>query len=268
MGLLAGPVDPAGLVQINDTICHHLGMHAKILGRAVQKFGADGVWHAADADLQAGAVLDARGDQAAHRAVHVAGRWVGQDRRRLVVALDDEIHLADMHGIVHAGAMGQAVGYLDDHAARAFDGGAVPQVRGAEVEVAVGIHPAGPQHQHAHRLDEPAVVIGNFPQVHGQVAHAAGIVLAAVIAREMQAQAIEMLSLRVFFEHGAGAGRQAGADLDVPQLVAACGQGLVEFIGLAQHGTIVDPHPRLHKLRRFGRCDLTGRMCGTALEHR
>ena len=55
---------------------------------------ADGVRHAADADLQAGAVLDLGGDQRGDLAVDVGRRRVADLGDRLVAAVDDVVDLA------------------------------------------------------------------------------------------------------------------------------------------------------------------------------
>ena len=56
----------------------HLGVDAEVADAAFRQQGADGVRHAADADLQAGAVLDLGGDQARDRAVDFGRRRVRQ----------------------------------------------------------------------------------------------------------------------------------------------------------------------------------------------
>src|SRR5206468_12119078 len=54
---LARPGDNAGLDEVDHAVDEHLGVHAEVANAGVPQHGADGVRHAADADLEARAVL-------------------------------------------------------------------------------------------------------------------------------------------------------------------------------------------------------------------
>ena len=60
---LARARDEAGLEQLDHAVDHHLGVDAEILDARLLEHRADRVRHAADADLQARAVLDLGGDE-------------------------------------------------------------------------------------------------------------------------------------------------------------------------------------------------------------
>ena len=51
-----------------------------------------------------------------------------------------------------------------------------------------------------------------------------------------------MLAFRVIFDHSAGTHGEAGADLDVLQLIFPRCQRLIEDIGLAVRRAVVQPH--------------------------
>ena len=88
--------DEAGLEQVDHAVDEHLGVHAEVADPASEQ-RADGVRHGADADLEAGAVLDLRDDQRRDLAIDVAGGRVRELRRRLAAAVDDVVHLAHVH---------------------------------------------------------------------------------------------------------------------------------------------------------------------------
>ena len=64
-------VDLAGLGDVHEGVDVHLGVNAQVLQVGLSDQSADGVGHAADAQLQAGAVGDLRHDQVCHG----ARRW-------------------------------------------------------------------------------------------------------------------------------------------------------------------------------------------------
>ena len=172
-----------------------------------------------------------------------------------------------MNAVIHAKHIRQAVGDFHHHHTCALDDVAVPQIGSAEIEITVFIHAAGFQHHHIHRRDEAPVVVGNLAQIHRQVMDATGIVHFAVVAREMHAEQMKVLALGVLIQHRTRTHGDAGAELHVMQFVFAQCQRLVEHIGLAQGGTIVDPHARLDQdSSLFGRNGL-GRLRGLAQRH-
>jgi hypothetical protein len=59
----------------------------------------------------------------------------------------------------------------------------------------------------------------------------------------MPPEHVEMLALRILFDHSARTHRETGANLDVLQLVFARSEGAVESVWLAMRRAIVQPHP-------------------------
>ena len=141
--LLSRAGDPPGLVELDEAVRHHLGVDAEIAHAALEQDRAHGVRHGADPDLQAIAVLDLRGDEPSDGGVDVADRRIRQLRCGTVVPFDHEVHFADVNPGLLAVDVGQCAARLDDHRAGALDDGAVPQVGGAQVEVAVLVHRTG-----------------------------------------------------------------------------------------------------------------------------
>ena len=88
---------------------------------AFEQQGADRVRHAADADLQAGAVLDLGGDEAADGAVDIGDRRRRELGGRRAVTVDDDVDLTHVDAVVDTVAERQLVVHLDDHGARRFD---------------------------------------------------------------------------------------------------------------------------------------------------
>ena len=239
---LAGAGDAAGLVELDDAVGQHLGVHAEVADAAFQQQRADRIRHAADADLQAGAILDLGCDPARDGAVDLGRRRVRQLRGRLVVALDDVIDLADVNAVLLAEDVRQAAGHLDDHHLRALDDRAVPEIGGAEIEVAALVHRTGLENDDVHRINEAAVIVRQLAEVERQVVAPAGVVLLPVVAREMQAEPEEVFAGGIGLQHRTRLQRQAGADLYVLELVLAGGERRVEHVRLAQRHAVVEPH--------------------------
>ena len=121
-------------------------MYAEILQVGFRNHGTDRIRHAADAQLQAGAIRDLLHDQLGHRAVNVGRRTAGaQLRDRRVLTLDDHIYLGDVDRFLKAAQAARHVLIdLDDdnvgHVAHCLQ---VGRVR-AEAEVAVARPSAQP----------------------------------------------------------------------------------------------------------------------------
>ena len=140
---LAGAGDDAGLVEVDDAVGEHLGVHAEVAHAALEQQRADGVRHRADADLQAGAVLDLGGDQPRDGVIDVGGRRVRDLGGGPVVTLDDVVDVALVHGVLEPVEVRQPGRLLDDHDLRALDDRAMPERGEAEIEEAVLVLRAG-----------------------------------------------------------------------------------------------------------------------------
>ena len=180
--LLARAGDPSRLIEVGQSVGHHLGVDAQVLHAAFEQDGAHGVGHGADAHLQAVAVLDLGGDEPTHRGVYVADGWIGQLRCGGVVALDDVVHLADVDAGLLAVDVRQILVGLDDDGLGALEDGVMPQVGGAQIEVAVLVHGARLEDDDVRRRHEAPVVVGNLTQVDRDVVAAPLVVLLSVVA--------------------------------------------------------------------------------------
>ena len=125
---------------------------------------------------------------------------------------------------------------FDDHGAGALDDGAMPQVGGAQIERAVLVDGAGLEDDHIGGRHEPPVVVGDFAEIDRDVVAAPFVVLLPVVAREVQAEGVDVLSVRVGIQDGPRPHAQAMADLDVADFADPGGQRAIEDIGLAQTG--------------------------------
>src|SRR4030095_9451471 len=88
--------------------------------------------------------------------------------------------------------IGQPAGRLDDDHPGALDDRAVPEIRSAQIEVAVFIDRAGLEDDEVDRVDEASIVIRDFTKVDRDVSAAPAIVLSPVVAGVMQAEPMDM----------------------------------------------------------------------------
>ena len=184
-------------------------MDAEVAHSAFQQGGADRVRHPANPDLQTRAVLDLRCDKPPDRAVDFCEWGIRQFRGRRIVAVDHEIHFADMDPVIDAMAIGQLLVHFDDNDLGALNYRPVPQAGCAEVEVAVGALWANLEDGDIDAVDKAAVVIRYFAKIDGNVMANSGIMLFPVIARKMPTKPEIMLTTGISFEHSARLHRNA-----------------------------------------------------------
>ena len=142
---------------------------------------------------------------------------------------------------------------------------AVPEVRGTEVEVPVGVDRAGLDHHDLGRVDEPAVVVGDLAEVARDVVLQPGVALLAVVAAEVPVEEVEVLAV--------------GIGLDAPLAVARSGSRgcsrrgarrparpapVSNASGCAEHRAVVEPVARADERCRSFRRDASGRLRGGA----
>ena len=246
-------VDLAGLGDVHEGVHVHLGVHAQVLQVGLGDQGAHGVGHAADAQLQAGAVGDLGDDQVGHGAVHVGGGHGAQLGDLGVGALDHHGHVLDVHlGLMQAVDIGHIL--VDFHDDALGPGHHVIAVGGSqgEVEVAVLVHGGRLEHDHVHGVQVLAVEPGQLGVAHGgEPAHAladdlpvdAGAVPG--VPGEVVAGVVGLGDLG--HPHG-----HAAADLHVLQLILAGGQGDVQVIGVVGAPGVVHPVAGLDHLHGLG----------------
>ena len=240
--LFSGAGDPPGLVELGEAVRHHFGVDAEIAHAALEQERAHGVRHGADPDLQAIPVPDLGGDEPADSDVEVADWRIRQLRCGTVVPFDHEVHFADMEAGLFAMDVGQSPARLDDDGVGALDDGAMPQVGGAQVEVAVLIHRTGLDDDDVRGSHEAPVVVGDLAKIDRNVVATPLVVLLPVVAGEMQAEYVDVFAVGIRVQHGARLHGQTVADLDVRELADAGAERAVEQIGLAQASTVVQPH--------------------------
>ena len=166
--------------------------------------------------------------------VDLGCRRIGKLRRRRIVALDYIVHFAHVQAGFFAVDVRQPTARLDDDQAGALDHRAVPEIGGAQIEIALLVERTGLEHDDIDRIHEAPIVVGDFTKVDRDVVAAPVIVLPPVVGRVVQAKRVDIAAVGIGIEHGAGAHRQAVANFDVRQLVDACAERAVEDIGLAE----------------------------------
>ena len=178
-------------------------MDAKIAqGRLLQQRG-DRIGHAANAHLQAGAIFDLLCDQGCYRAVNLRRFGIGQFGRWHIIALNHVIHLAAMHAhmrATHARRIGQR---YDDESLGGFDGGGVPDIDWAKIEITLCVHRCCTEGGDVFTRDETAVVVRGFTKMAGQVIDQPLVMLAPIITRKIPVLAGEICPFRLLFQKGA-----------------------------------------------------------------
>src|SRR6185437_17029127 len=105
-----------------------------------------------------------------------------------MIAFNDVVNLADVHAVLFAKGVGHLTIDFDDHQLRAFNGSALPEIRGAKVEVPAIIHRASLQDGDINRIEEATVIIRHLSEIERGVVATSGIVFLAVVAGKMPAE--------------------------------------------------------------------------------
>src|ERR1700730_14761395 len=158
-----------------------------------------------------------------------------------MVARDNVVDLTSMHAILLAVNVEQTFSHFDDHQPGPFDDGSVPEVGGAEVEIAVSIHRAGFQHGDVNRINEASVIIRDFSKIDRNVVTNSSIMFLAIIAGEMPAKPEEVLAFGIRLQNGTRLHGNAGANFDVSEFCLPSGQCLVEDVRLTKSDAVADP---------------------------
>jgi len=236
-------------------------VNAEIADTAFEQQGANGVGHAADADLQAGAIFNLDGDAARNGAIDFARLRIWQLRRWIAVAFDDVIDFAEMNAVLVSAGIGEAFAHLDNHHPGAFNHGAVPHIGGTEVEAAVLVHGACLEDDDVNRIEEAAVIVGDFAEVERHVVAAAGVVSFPVVAGEMPTEKKEMPAVGIAFSNSPRPHGEAGTDFYVLEGVSSGGERLIEHVGLTEPHPVIEPHARANEVRGLVAGD---GLCGNA----
>ncbi len=251
---LAGVGDDALVVEVDDALAEHLGVDAEVV-LLVQEH-EDGVGDAADAELQAGAVLHEAGDVAADRLLHrtyPGGRQL-DDR---LVALDDRVDLVEMDERVAVGARHVGV-HLGDHRPGGLGGRLGVVDRDAEGAIAVFVRRRDVDERHVGRQVALAEELGDLAEEHGDVV-AAPVPDRLAGARADEQRLVEERVGELWPGVVALAHRDHVVDLHAPQLARPGDQCVDQFEGLAacmgEHHAVARPDPGegLGGRRPFGR---------------
>ena len=207
---------------------------------------ADRVGHAADAELNHGAVDDLVHDVGGGPPVHFIERAGRQFEQFAVAALDDVIDIRDVDAFFPAAQRDrQVVVGFDDHDLRGVQNGPGRRIRQRKIEETMPVHRR--QLEHGHVDLQPAAVVRRFVAVHHRnIVDQAGFVPFALQPAEMPATEREGVPIRVDFDHFAGLHREGSADLHILQLIFPPGQRGVQQRRLRQRHPIIDPLPGLN----------------------
>src|SRR5581483_12465255 len=93
------------------------------------------------------------------------------------------------------------------------------------------------------------IVVGHLAEVERNIVAAPAVVHFAVIARKMPAEPAKMPARGISFNHGPRPHRQTRTDLDVFELIPPRCECVVKGIGLAEGGSVIEPHPRPDQAR-------------------
>jgi hypothetical protein len=127
----------------------------------------------------------------------------------------------------------------------------MPQVGRAQIEEAVLVHGASPEDDDVRRRHEPAVVLRDLPQIHRDVVAASLVVLLPVVAREVQAEPVDVFAVAIGVEHRTRLHGQAVPDLDIRKRTDAGAERAVEHRRLTQARTVIQPHTRRNQASRL-----------------
>ena len=84
------------------------------------------------------------------------------------------------------------------------------------------------------------------------------VVLLPVIGAEVPAVPVKMFAQRVHLQHRSRPGADARADLHVPELGFASGQGTIKYVRLRQPRAVVHPVTRFHEVGGLDRRNPSG----------
>ncbi|EKD39175.1 MAG: hypothetical protein ACD_75C00486G0001, partial [uncultured bacterium] len=195
--LLLPVADAACLVDIDEAVAEHLRMHSQVAQIGGGDQFADGIGHGADAELQAGAVLDLGNDDLGDPLINIGNLRLGQAEHLLMLALDDGVDLRDMDLLlVTAVAVGHVLVDLDDDLFGGLDLRSGKGIGHPEIEETLAVHRRGAQ-QHDVGGDIAFVVVSRpFMVEQRDIVADLAVVQFAVGAGEMPAVVAETSAFR------------------------------------------------------------------------
>ena len=239
--LLAPVGDLPGPIERQVAVAHQLRVHAQILQVGLGDEAAEGVGHAADAELQGDAVREVREDIGGDLPVDVADlhrRGMG----KFLVVLDDGVHFRDMDAVrLQAHDVGHVRVDLDDHFVRRVDQLLLGAVREPVAEIAVAVHRGHGDHRDVHRRVAALIVAPAMPEEHRREIGPARVEILPVESRAVPYIIGEALLLRVLLHHLHRAHRDRAAQLHVVQLALSRGERAVERRRKGQGLAVIHP---------------------------
>ena len=161
-------------------------------------------------------------------------------------ALHDAVDLGDVDTLVKTSVyVGQVLVDLQDHDVR------IPQDPfgnagcAGEVEVAVPVHRSGAHHRDVD-IQEVAVIGHHISEDHRDIIAQASVAELSLVSGAVPAVVYKVFPQGVAFRNLDRAKSQIAADFDIGQLIAACGQRLVEKSRETDIGAVVNPVAALY----------------------
>ena len=209
-------------------------MHAQVLQAGLSDQPAHGVRHAADAELNAGAVRNEAHDESGDLFVHfIWGRGRHFDQRA-VRPLHEAVDLRDMHAarLIAEGARNAFVDFGND-VSGAPDVGRRNGRGGPEADIPLLIRRRNHQHGDVNAVDEAAADgLGAGVVVHGHIAAETRVAELAAGGRKMPVVIHDVFQLRISQHRLRREGTGGGAQDDIVQLRYPCGKCRIQ-----QHGS-------------------------------
>ena len=221
-------------------------MYAQILQIRLSDQRSHSVGHAADTELQAGAVGDLLHDQFRHRLIHFRGSSASaQFSDGRVISLHDVVHLGDMNALLKSSeAAGHVLVDLHDNLLGAFADCHHMGCAGSEVEISVLIHGRHLHHSHTAGSNIVPIVPGQLRIPDRAVVCASPVYQLALDAAHMPGIPAEVLSRVLPLKDCQGLYQNAAPQLYVRQLIGALCQRLIQRVRCGHAPSEIHPVPR------------------------
>src|SRR3569623_874272 len=125
-----------------------------------------------------------------------------------MISLKDVVDLVHMHAVLSAEDIRHRAIDFADHHLGAFNNRALPNVRGAKVEISALVHGTGLENGDVYRGEKAPVIIGHLSKIQRNVVAAAGVMLSPVVPCEVPAEHVEVLTFRIALDDRAWAHRE------------------------------------------------------------
>ena len=233
-------------------------MNAEVLQVRLRDHRTYGIRHAADAQLQAGAVRDFLHDQLCNRLINLGRLAACAHLRHFGVALNDHIHLRNVDGILKAAEAARhiLVDLNDDNVGHIADGFQVRSLR-AEAEPAMCVHRRHLNHGYIDMTDVLAVPARHLGVAQCAVKAEALHACLALNAGHVPRVPGDLVGCIRNIEYRRSAHEYAAAEVYILQLAHAGSKCLVQCNRRTRTPAVVYPVTRFNNLNGFiRRCQL------------